>query len=630
MTVNQQQIQTDLTNLQGAQAALAVAQAAVVTAQAAVASAQATLQTDLAAFLATPAPAPAPAPTPALAPSFPAPIPAADENGHPITYATPTPALGSAMAQTGGAVQIAFPTGQTFVFNESAGVSRGTYQGQFVQQSSVEVTRSDAPFTVHFRRDVNAKRLEVVVELGRLFGAQNAAAANAPAYTATIYDKGVQVAQEAVPFHWWFSRWRWQQSPRPLVRTKEAVAALYPKFAPSTAPLVATALNYRFPMDNAAGPGQLLYQMGTVGDRNEIGLLTEPQAAYLITGDQIALQSLLAQAETSGSVPWHMRDENTGAPVDFLKHPVLHWYPHALGDAGEEWVKTVTSMWSPNAPHLPSLSFVAYMLTDDPYHLEELQFQMGWHIGWTDYHRLTDGAVNGVPQPVINPSETREWAWGIRTLFQNTKVAPASPPSWLLGQPYYTQLLSVNGAYFDRVLTNPTDAAMTGFHLPLQQNIIVPWMLDYLLMAFAQGIVLGFSDWQSRLDWTSMFRKSLCSDTGWSPQWFAPYEIEHINGNGPDDFAGVTPGDMAGLWASFVKNHNIDLTKFPPAGTWAQSAVSGQSYGYATWARATLNVLAKLGDPQANTCLTNVGAMADAVTNKAVGGYPYRWSFAPN
>ena len=69
----------------------------------------------------------------------------------------------------------------------------------------------------------------------------------------------------------------------------------------------------------------------TGGDRDDIGPLTEAQAEYLCTGRSAALWTMMAQAEAAGTVPWIMRDEKTGGPVDVLAYPKVSSYDPRAG-----------------------------------------------------------------------------------------------------------------------------------------------------------------------------------------------------------------------------------------------------------------------------------------------------------
>src|SRR4051812_10506063 len=106
--------------------------------------------------------------------------------------------------------------GQTFTYNESSGRDLGNFVsdiGGFTQRC-IRCDVAGSPLTVFFRPDANSDRAEVVFELGRVFGGS---AANLGAYSVSIYRGGVLLVTVAVPSHYWFSRWRWQSSPRPIV-----------------------------------------------------------------------------------------------------------------------------------------------------------------------------------------------------------------------------------------------------------------------------------------------------------------------------------------------------------------------------------------------------------------------------
>jgi hypothetical protein len=85
--------------------------------------------------------------------------------------------------------------------------------GNFTQ-GCIRVDVQGFPLTVFFRPDRNSTRAEVVFELGRLW---SGTPANLGAYTVAIYRGATLLATVSVPAHYWFSRWRWQSAPRPVV-----------------------------------------------------------------------------------------------------------------------------------------------------------------------------------------------------------------------------------------------------------------------------------------------------------------------------------------------------------------------------------------------------------------------------
>src|SRR6185437_2656581 len=105
-----------------------------------------------------------------------------------------------------------------------------------------------------------------------------------------------EIAKVLVPCHWWFSRWRWQSAPRSVVRAApDILGKLLPAMAP-TAVGKRPARSYAGPMDNAG----VVEAMPTVGDRDDIGLITDYQAEYLLDGSPESLASVLAWGEAAG------------------------------------------------------------------------------------------------------------------------------------------------------------------------------------------------------------------------------------------------------------------------------------------------------------------------------------------
>src|SRR4029079_6103892 len=159
------------------------------------------------------------------------------------------------------------------------------------------------PLSIFIRPDRGSDRLEVVFELGRAWDPQEPG--NLPAYQARIFRGTTSLASVDVREHYWFARWRWQSSPRP-VRTKPAQLMdqwLMPQ-------LTDRRRSVRQPQRKAEryepmGLAGLAAYMGSTGERNEIGLLTEVQAQYLCTGNDLALETLFAQAEAAGTYPWN-------------------------------------------------------------------------------------------------------------------------------------------------------------------------------------------------------------------------------------------------------------------------------------------------------------------------------------
>jgi hypothetical protein len=422
--------------------------------------------------------------------------------------------------------------GEQYVFAQDDGVDLGDYEdpeGNFVQHCFCTTNARLPGFRVMFRPDADGTRDEVVFELGTIFDGTPAAHITEP-YVATIARDEIVLATKTVPTHWWYARWRWFSKPRPVIHavTDLIEHGLVPHydarvgggFTPPSQPHT-----YAGPMDLA---GIYAYMPGT-GDRDDIGLVTESQADYLCTQSDTALRTLLAWGEGSGTLSWHFRDENTGAPLD------SHAYPNA---SCYDWHEPVTPFlptndWLPGSPvtldcsHEPCLGYVPFLLTGDSYYLEELQFEVLYGVvsdspGARGWYRLT-GAV-------------RAHAWVLRCMARGLKMTPESVPSWLLPRSYFQTLMDGNLAfvrsrmdsntapYVGLNLLGDAEGSSAEEHIPANCAIST-WMEDFEVVVQGHVVELGFTEWRDVLEWkASQLVDRTSGHAGWMKGAAFPYK----------------------------------------------------------------------------------------------------------
>jgi hypothetical protein len=412
--------------------------------------------------------------------------------------------------------------GQTYRYDSAAGIDLGAYAdplGQFVQDC-VRVDHPQLPLSIFFRPDRGSDRLEVVFEVGRCWGTQEPK--NLSKYRARIIRGPAALATVDVPGHTWFARWRWQSAPRPI-RAKPAalmdqwlMPQLSERLRPASGPMRPQGYE---PM----GLADLAAYMGSTGERPEIGLITEAQAQYLCTGSQAALDTLLAQAEAAGTYPWNVRDEKTSAPVDVFAYPRVTLYGP---QAGNPYIKAAAKTDAvADAAHQPALSFLPFLLTGDPYHLEQIQLIASWNVIWRpwDYRYRT--------------TQIRGEAWSMRTLMQATKATPASVPKWLLPQAYWQKLL---GSYLDwylktfvnnpeppRAIFRTTEQGFGGNEGKLVAGTFgYPWQDEFLVNVFGWMVLMGFTQWRPIFEWkigSTIARTN--GQSGWPRSECTPYRM---------------------------------------------------------------------------------------------------------
>jgi len=436
----------------------------------------------------------------------------------------------AASSPAGLVLVLRFRDGTSRTFTQAAARDAGDYVGQFVHQKCL-VAREDE-WTVFFRPDADRSRVEVVVERGmiRLVPGQIPTHIFEP-YKATILKDGKQIAEVAVPRHWWLARWRWQSAPRPVRRSLHDLIAMK-----AICPLGKAALYGAKPLDRMIkweGPmdvGGFSVGMGAPGERSEIGPITEYQAAYLLDGNAQMLTTMMTQAETVGSMPIWARDELTGALVDVYEMPDIAFaagnptipqppYPYNPDHSYNDY------LFRMDVAHIPSPAYVPWMLTDDPYFYEGVEAIASYGVLFSDFHR-SDQKLPGL----VYPGETRAWAWGIREPLRLGAFAPESPPSWLKPRAYWKKIVADN-LFFTRQYMQSSAKIHRVFRQFTRSDDCAPWMSAYIMSSLGWAVWSGFHpEWS---EFTRWFAGGLLpfvnGNSGWDRRWPAPYYVGFLN-----------------------------------------------------------------------------------------------------
>jgi hypothetical protein len=435
-------------------------------------------------------------------------------------------------ATTGRSVVIEIG-GTTHTFNQYDGLDMGDYvdpAGRFTQLCTRCTNAALPAFTVWFRPDADGLREEVVFELGHIWPATPAA--NLGAYVAYIYKDDVQLTRVDVPHHNYFGRWRWQSAVR-MVATEVAdliSQGLLPRYDAEIAGGFTPPSNpqhYAGPMDLAG----ITPYMPQTGGRDDIGLVTECQADYLCTQSEAALNSLRAQLEGCGTLTWHYRDENTGAPLDTYAYPRASSYdpynqgpdpyiPLTVGDGGGITLDT---------SHEPDLAYVPYLLTGDPYALEEMQFTVTYNVIKVPPNDRGTYNMGGA---------LRAHAWALRCMARCARVTPDAVPQWLMPRSHFQQMMDGNREFVagyansaETLFTNLHNLADPRWGAPPETNIPpdcsnAPWWEDYEQAVMGHVIEMGFTDWMPNYQWKVQNIIERCNGTsGWVRNNAFPYKI---------------------------------------------------------------------------------------------------------
>ena len=330
--------------------------------------------------------------------------------------------------------------------------------------------------------------------------------------------------------------------------------------------------------------------MGGTGERQEIGLLTDAQADWLMGGPA---DNMLAQAEAHGSVPVHYLAD--GQVVDLFKYPKASSDYRAKEPRYSDWKPYFdidAAPVKPDTAHYPSLSYVPYLATLDRYHLAELQFAAVYAV-----MSPTPPVVPGVMAEL----QTRQWAWGLRCLFQAYSATPdGEVETPLMPKSYFKKLLDAHLAFLKQKITR-ADALMrnTGFLMTLGN--CVPWQEDYISMVLGWAIYTGrFPEWREIYDF--QIRQAVIRATGPLRSQAVHYGLE---------LRGATD------WPSLLAANGHKTT---PDGHLDAAQVRGIPH-LPGFLRGALKVAVMNGVPGAEAAF----AYADAET-KHYGYLPMRWA----
>lgn len=467
----------------------------------------------------------------------------------------------------------------------------GDYTGPGFIQQNVEARDPKIPFTVYFRPDRNSDRVEVVFEWGDVL---KGPARHLDAYTATIFQGGKEIARIEVPEHFWLSRWRWQSAPRPVVKTAaELIAA---KLVPPYSAIATVKRPAAAPPYDVMGLSDITPYMPMTGERQDIGLMPERSAAFLATGDEDLRHSVFAWAEASGSVPWHMRDAKTHAPLSYDLHPdASNYYDQRAAGTTPTLYMLPTKKVTIDAAHQPELAYLPFLLTGDPYYLEELQFATTHALGNYPHH----GGI-------IRHDQTREFAWTLRSLFFVVRATPGDAPPWLLSKSYWEDKLSRNQRWVTSNYVNKSGPKTATFSSGVDPLRMPFWQEDYLAAVLELGVWMGYADWAPVAAWKIKSTIARTDGTsGWPRAHPTFYYAEQQAG-------GVT----AQTWSELAVVNKLD----PSANDSLEPKVDGH---YVAFARAALALALANGNADA---LEPYQWLDGEIREKFI---PWRWAIAP-
>jgi hypothetical protein len=346
-------------------------------------------------------------------------------------------------------------------------------------------------------------------------------------------------------------------------------------------------------------PAGVTPYMPMTGGRADIGPLPTWAVIYLLNPDRKNLETLLANGDAAGSIPWHLRDPESDEPVSIGRRPEV-W----LDERGPtepsvlpHGYRLPESGWTPDMAHQPSLSYLPYLLTGSQFHRDELATEAAYTL------LSVDPDYRGGATGVILGQQVRQVAWTLRTLATAAWILPADDPL----QAEFADILERNLQEITKRYVSGVQAdgagELEGF-LPgpyAVDGAVAPWQNDYLAMVLGWLHGMGYAEAGPILQWMGNFTvgRFTSGPRGYAPIYGTPYFLYVAD---PATHAPLT------RWAEAYK---VTFQRAEPVTTLDYPDWGG---GYAALARGALASIANTtGSPAARQAYAYVRSQTPAM-----------------
>lgn len=205
--------------------------------------------------------------------------------------------------------------------------------------------------------------------------------------------------------------------------------------------------NNRQTRSGPMGTREVTVAITASGPRQDIGPQPGWVIAWVMSQSAVAYQTIMANADVAGVIPWHMTDEDTGEPIKHTTYPKFFQDPRNTG-SDASYTPTPANGWpttggySPNDPwttafdHHPDLPFIPYVISGRHFYLDEVKHEADWCINaqnpWTNWAEFTGSNYIDPSSPGSNhyvgvfSDVTRAQAWKLRQVNEAAFILPDS------------------------------------------------------------------------------------------------------------------------------------------------------------------------------------------------------------
>ena len=429
------------------------------------------------------------------------------------------------------AVTLTFDDGKVLNFRQDQAKCFEDWVGETFTQKNC---RADNGFWhVSFRPDTTSDRIEIVVELGHITNDVDAPF-TAKGYRFELSDGDGLIAKVNVPVHFWGGRWRWQSEERPILARCEDLQD--DPFVPQLEKSNLSGTPKKPSYDGPFTAPEFQRGMSNTGERADIGVITN-WTAHCLLGGKIKEQHLIDLAADFSAAPIHLTWLESGELLDLRKeeYKTFNWHGNHRGRPDYIARQRVSLDDNPTyikfeCAHHPSLFYVPFQMTGDPFWLEELQTATLGCLLMSNIYRTNNESGEFL---LINNGQLRAFAWVARDVFHSHYLTPDNAPDWLLPKSFWDRVVSDHLKEVTAIMADTSDTldgiGRQRFHMMWHDRggYFSMWMQDFNTPVFGLAVRAGYEDFRPWFEWLLVSAKERTSATGWDRRVPSFYNSDH-------------------------------------------------------------------------------------------------------